>query len=77
MSLLAKRIDARALEAAELDQDGSLLELPGVGPKMAQTLAEAGYSTPAGIRAARDEELLLVTGVGPGTLRRIRDYLGR
>lgn len=64
-------------EAAELDQDGSLLELPGVGPKMAQTLAEAGYSTPADIRAARDEDLLLVKGLGPGTLRKIRSYLGQ
>lgn len=64
-------------EAAELDQNGSLLELPGVGPKMAQTLAEAGYSTPAAIRAARDEELLLVKGLGPGTLRKIRSYLGQ
>lgn len=62
-------------EATELDQDGSLLELPGVGPKMAQTLAEAGYPTSADIRAARDEDLLLVKGLGPGTLHKIREYL--
>ena len=60
------------------DQGGQgvdLCDLPGVGPKMAQTLAAAGYATIEDVRAASDEQLLLVRGMGPGTVKKIRAYL--
>jgi hypothetical protein len=38
-----------------------------------QALAEAGYTTDAQVRAAADEELLAVPGIGPATLRQLRE----
>lgn len=43
----------------------SLLDIPGIGPKTVQYLHEGGYASLADIRAASEEELAAVEGVGP------------
>lgn len=53
----------------------SLSDIPGIGPKMARALADAGYGSLADLQAATDQELLRVRGVGLGTIKRIRAHL--
>jgi len=48
----------------------------GINHQKALRLVEAGYSRLNDIKAASDEELLEVQGIGPGTLRKIRENLG-
>lgn len=52
-----------------------LRALPGVGPTLAQRLADAGYSSTDDLRRATDDELRAVPGIGPGTLERIREQI--
>jgi len=44
--------------------------------KLHLALAKAGYLTNDDVRAASDEELLAVGGIGPSTRKRIRAALG-
>lgn len=48
----------------------------GVNLQKAQALTEAGYGRLCDIRAASDEELLAVQGIGPSQLKKIRDAIG-
>ena len=46
--------------------------LKGVGPRLAAALYQAGFLTPTQVREAKDCELLKVSGLNKGTLKRIR-----
>ena len=46
-------------------------------PGIAKKLSEAGYGLARDLRAATDKELLTVQGVGQGTLKKIRDWVGQ
>lgn len=48
----------------------------GIGADKALQLVEAGYGRLNDLRAASDEELLAVEGVGSGTVKKIRDAIG-
>ena len=51
------------------------MQLPkGVGPAKAENLYLAGFRTIEEIRAASDENLLKVDGLGKGLLRKLRDF---
>ncbi len=58
-----------ASEQAPLAND--LESLEGVGPKTAQALMAAGYTTIEGLRKATKEELMAVKGVGQKTVEKI------
>ena len=67
------------MDASEPQVDGpaddSLLHLVDEGKlnrRVYQVLAAAGYYTLADIRKADDEELLAISGIGPGVLRKLR-----
>lgn len=47
--------------------------IPRMSAKVAQALASAGYRTPAKISAATDKELRAVEGVGPATIKALRE----
>jgi competence protein ComEA len=61
-----RRIDPRTAEARDLEA------LPGVGPTIARRIVEARAR---GVVFRRPEDLLRVRGIGPATLRRLRDAL--
>lgn len=44
--------------------------------RLAQRLVDAGYSTPKLIKAASDEALLAIPGVGDAALQIIRERIG-
>lgn len=50
-------------------------EVPGVGPETAGKLRARGFVTEADVRSASDEALLAVSGVGPGVLQAIREFV--
>lgn len=47
--------------------------IPRMSGKVAEALASAGYRTPAKISAASDKELRAVEGVGPATIKSLRE----
>jgi DNA integrity scanning protein DisA with diadenylate cyclase activity len=49
----------------------------GLSADKALLLVKAGYARLNDLRAASDEELLAVEGVGPGTVKKVRKALGR
>jgi excinuclease UvrABC nuclease subunit len=57
-------------EVPTIDQELSLYDV--YGEELAQLLAEH-YKTPEQVEAAPDEELLDISGVGPATLKKIRE----
>ena len=50
-----------------------LLNIPGVGPKTAKALVEAGFTDLAGLLAAEVQDLAKVSGIGPKTAQKILD----
>lgn len=50
-------------------------EVPGIGPKTAGNLRTHSFVTESDVRAATDEELLGVSGLGPESLANLREYL--
>ena len=63
--------------AEEAPEESGLRSIAGVGPKTAQALAEAGYKTTADLKAASEEELLAVKGIGKKTVEKILVALGK
>ena len=61
-----RRIDPQTADARSLES------LPGVGPAIARRIVAARAR---GITFRRPEDLLRVRGIGPATLRRMRDAL--
>ena len=60
----------RELEV-NLSQRVDVGELPGVGPKLAKSLASAGYVHVQSLEGVSTEELLRVEGIGPKTAEKI------
>ncbi len=57
-----------------MEQAKSLLvNIPGIGPKTAKALVEAGFTDLAGLLAAEVEDLAKVPGIGPKTAKKILD----
>lgn len=50
-------------------------EVPGIGPTTAGKLRTAGYVTERDVRAASDDELLAVAGLGPENLENLREFV--
>lgn len=50
-------------------------EIEGIGPSTAAKLRSQGYVTEADVRAASDDALLAVAGVGPANLTAIREFV--
>jgi DNA integrity scanning protein DisA with diadenylate cyclase activity len=48
----------------------------GISADKALQLVEAGYARLDDLRAASDEELLTIKGIGPGVVKKIRKALG-
>lgn len=48
----------------------------GISKGQADKLIDAGYPTPRFLREASDEELLAIEGVGRGTVKKIRAWVG-
>ena len=53
---------------------GSLLRLSGIGPVKAKAIADY-VSSRGGAPFGRPEDLSAVSGIGPGTVERLRPYL--
>jgi predicted flap endonuclease-1-like 5' DNA nuclease len=51
----------------------SLEDINGIGPDLADNLRDAGFNSPDDLRDASDDDLLAVDGLGPGTLKKIRE----
>lgn len=62
-----------AAAQAEADARAAADVIPGVTPAQRDALVEAGFRAPADIRAATDEQLLAVHGVGPSTVTALRE----
>jgi DNA uptake protein ComE-like DNA-binding protein len=58
------------------DDPAGELEAMGLEPSVAEKLEAAGYRDAASIRAASDEELREVDGIGAATLRKVRAVVG-
>lgn len=52
----------------------SFLEVPGVRKPVAEALWEAGYTSLDKLKAAKEEELLEVRGIGPATAQKILEH---
>ena len=64
-------IDVRSPE--ELGEESSLLKIDGIGPKVAETLGMAGYTSVEKIAGSSVKELTKVEGIGVRTASRIID----
>jgi hypothetical protein len=70
-----KFVRAHGGQGATLDQlfPPFVVSVPRMAEKTAQALISAGYRTPAKLIAASDKELRAVEGVGPATVKALRD----
>lgn len=50
-------------------------EIAGIGPETARRLRMQGFVTARDVRTAGDEDVLAVSGVGPESLARIREFV--
>ncbi len=66
-----KKISDDAKNIEEEKYEGPLLELPGIGPKSAKALADAGYSELINIAASSAGELSSVADIGEATAQKI------
>lgn len=48
--------------------------IPGIGEKTAQNIFEHGLQTLDQVKNAKDEQLLVINGIGKGTVQKIRTY---
>lgn len=67
--------DAADETAENGDREVPFEEIPGIGPETARNLRSQGFVTVADVDAASDDVLHSVSGVGPDTLEKIREFL--
>ncbi len=67
--------EIREERTEEHDELDDLRDLDVIGPELDAKLSEAGYATPDDLRAASDEDLLAVEGIGKAKLKSIRAQL--
>lgn len=65
-----------AQSLTEPDRIAPFAESAGLSDTAVQHLTAAGYGTDDAIRAASDDDLLAVEGVGPATLHALRSFYG-
>lgn len=75
--LLDKALQADPSLASEVSDNGdsgerNLEDVDGIGWELAENLRDAGIDTPDDLRAASDEDLLAIEGIGEATLKKIR-----
>ena len=80
----AERTDAGGGSGADAHaaRTGEMVELrepfaPGLTDEQLGALRAAGYGDVASIRAASDEQLLAVDGIGPATVKKLREAAGK
>jgi hypothetical protein len=54
-----------------------LTVVPGIGRQLARVLFDAGFLDIDALRAAGDAELLEIGGMGPSTVKKIREYFSK
>lgn len=65
-------VSQHAKEQSEEKAGGALKDVDGVGPAMAQTLADAGIKTPSALANADVKALSKLDGIGPATAKNIK-----
>ena len=70
-----KLVQGRLVADGSRKWEGGPLRVKGVGPEIQAVLAAFGYYTLDDLRAATDEELLAVSGIGGRLLAKIRKQL--
>ncbi len=61
-----------SVSSSQKHEGSKLTNLPGVGPKVAKILLDAGYRTSEEVLAASNEELIKIKGIGGTVLKKIR-----
>lgn len=70
------RLEAIAdLQEVMEGKGGGLESVEGIGPELAHELRQSGYETPDDLRAADDEDLLEVEGIGKAKLKAVRSQI--
>lgn len=72
---LQSQVEALQAQLADLASSQSAPAAPSTYDAMSETLAGAGFATPADVQAATDEQLRAVPGIGPATLKKLRAEL--
>jgi len=76
---IRERRDRLVERVAERDKQGQLdqlMTLPGVNVEIAEALYNADLISLDDVGRADDDRLLSISGIGPVTLKRIREHLG-
>ncbi len=74
--MVKEKLEASMAPEAEASSESASIEsIEGIGPKTAQALREAGYTTLADLRNANEEALLAVKGVGKKTAEKILESI--
>ena len=63
------------LTGPEQEPPSELAALDGLGPELVQALADKGIVTLVDLTAASDEDLLAVSGIGKGLLKKLRSQI--
>jgi ERCC4-type nuclease len=77
MRAAAPREGATRAGGAIPEELKSLLDIPGIGPKTVRYLHDGGYASLTDIRAASEEELAAVEGVGPRAAAALKKALSQ
>ena len=66
-------IEVKESPCNNIPNNGDLTTLPGVGPKIASILLEAGYKTAEDVLYASNNDLKQIKGIGDTVLSKIRN----
>ena len=70
-----KDVAKEKLEGAMAQVEASSIAIPGIGPKILEALAEAGYRSLPELEKATSAELLAIKGIGQKTVEKIQETL--
>lgn len=70
--IVKEKLEANMSESPTAAEPQDAQAIEGIGPKMAEALAEAGFKTLEDLKNATDEQLLAVKGIGKKALEKIR-----